>query len=257
MASHIAELSKRGIVPPIDPQMLEVAERNKLYIYNVSPREFRTYQGSLGHYTIPACPEGSEVSAPLVIKGLIPETNVDTVDGTDVRYKWTFTNGKDLALNIVGTGPFKDKSEDLTRYGVFIAAGDYPTPAEIERAHERLNEQYSSLVRDADQAFEVNGGQETINGKTNSNITLQHVQAARALGLDRPWARKNVKQTVCDECGTGNMPTAAKCKECGVVLNEEAWKRKFPEEWAERQKLLAATEEPKRGPGRPPKVTEA
>lgn len=232
---------------PLTDKQVRDAERDSVYIFNVSPREHRVAVGKI--YTIPACPADAEVSAALIIPGIVYQTGVKKVSGLDVEYEWVGNDGIDVARDIVGTAPFKDASENLTRMGVFISMTLVPTEAEVAAAREQWYARCDEKVREADNAYATNNGIVVINGRSMSNIGKDAIEAAKVLGLSRPWADKNVRLTPCDECGTGNLSTAAKCKGCGVVLNEEAFKRKFPLEWAERQRVIESAD--RRGPGRP------
>lgn len=238
-------------LPPLTAKQLRDAERDRLYIFNVSPREHRS--DICGRrWTIPACPEGQEVSEPLVVPGAYYYTDVAKVHGMDVDYKWVTVDGADLARDIVGTANFQHESNDLTRWGVFVSDTPNPSQGQIDAAREKWYDRCGEKVAEADQAYAINAGMVTLeNGKTVSNINKDHIEAAKILGVEdlKPWAKKNAKLTACDECGTGNLPTAAFCKTCDNMLNEEAAKRKFPAKWAERTTIV----EPKRGPGRPPK----
>lgn len=250
-------------LPPLTAKQLRDAERDKLYIFNTSPRVHRT--DICGRrWTIPACPDGQEVSDALEIPGAFYFTDVAKVSGLDVDYKWVTVDGADLARDIVGTSAFRHESENLTRWGVFISQSPDPSENEIEAARQQWYERCAEKVREADDAYAVNNGMVTIptaNGgsKSVSVINDDHRKAAQILGVadEKPWATKSLKKTLCDECGTGNLSTAAFCKQCGNMLNEEAAKRKFPAKYAElmgTQTPEPAAEPVKRGPGRPPKV---
>jgi hypothetical protein len=245
-ASNKIEHVLTGIPGPIRLVM----EQNKVYIFNVGPWAYTRHHGTQGSFFIPACRPEEDCSGPLLYHGkpglpsLIPESVVDAVNGRSVTYKWDLTmEGAKLALDIVGKSAFRDSSDDLTQYGVFIAEGAVATEEEIDAAHDRLNEHYDKLVRYADGAFEVNGGMEIgDNGKSYSGITKDHVNAARALGLDRPWARKNAKQVPCEACGQPVAVNAVRCHHagCGAILDEEKARRLFPHLY-----VTAATEEKK------------
>lgn len=241
-------------IAAIPAPIVLMMEQNKTFIFNVGPWQWSRPQGSLGVFFIPACTEGEEVSGCLHYQGrpglpsIIPESIVDAVDGRSVSYKWDLTTeGAKLALDLIGKGAFRDSSDDLTQYGVFIAAGPVPTETEIEAAQAKLDEYYGKLVRYADQANEVNGGMETgENGKSFSGITLDHVKAARALGLDRPWARKNAKMVPCEACGQPVAPTAVRCHHdgCGAILDETKARRLFPHLYAHEQQTEERTKRP-------------
>lgn len=232
-------------IPPI-PAAIAAAMKQRVYIFNVGPWEHHAPMGTMGTFIIPACPEGQEYSAPVAFRGepgipaLIPETVVDAVEGYTVTYKWDFsTEGDRVARDIVRM--FEKK-------GVFLAAGPVPTEQELEAAKTKLYDLYDERVKAADKAYEVNGGMEVgDNGKSYSAITSDDVFAAKALGLDKPWARKNQKMVPCEGCGQPVAPQAVRCPHtgCGAILNEEKARKLFPH--------LFQTETEKRGPGRPRK----
>ena len=238
-------------VPYIDrEELMERAEAPKVYIYNLSPKQFVHYAGTLGRFIVPDCKEGAELSAPLVIDGWLKETGVDSVEGRDIQFKWLWTSGRKLAQDIIGVGPHKTELQRLTKYGVFVSASQIPTEEEFAAAKAELNKTYDALIKEADDKYQVNGGMEMgDDGKYHSAITVDHITAARYRGVKRPWlfaARTEMK--MCDECGTENLFTAGFCKQCDNLLNEEAAKRKFPARYAER---MAAMEPVKRPVGRP------
>lgn len=228
------------LLPPIPEYMNEMLE-GKYFIFNVGPKEHVRHMGSFGRFVVPACPGGAEYGGPVMYRGkpglpsMLPETVVKAVDGRTVEYDWNFTtDGRKFANEILGVGAFHDATNDLTKHGVFLAAGHVPTGTEIEAAKQKLHILFDERVRLADQRYEINGGMETHNGKSVYTITDDDVYACKALGLERPWARKNTKLELCDECGTGNLSTAAFCKQCDNMLNAEAAKRKFPAKYVER-----------------------
>lgn len=241
-------------LPPLTPKQLRDADRDQLYIFNTAPREHRTTICGRT-WTIPACPEGQDVSAPLVIPGAVYYTDVKKVHGIEVEFQWMTVDGVDLAQDIVGTSAFRHESENLIRWGVFIADSPHPAPRAIENARQHWYDRCDEKVREADDAYALNGGRVDLGGgRSASNIGPDNLEAARVLGVEdqKLWARKNLKQVPCDECGTGNLPTAAFCKQCDNLLNEEAAKRKFPAKYAERMGAAEpAPELPKRAPARP------
>lgn len=251
---EVTQKTKHHIAPMPEPMRLAI-NQGRSYIFNVGPWQHSISLGSMGTFVIPACPEGADVSPTLKFRGedgipsLIPETVVDAVEGFEVTYKWDFsTEGAKVAKNILGLTGFANESANLTRYGVFIAAGPVPTEAEKSAAREQLEALYDKRVREADQKHEVNGGMEVgDNGVNYPGITKDHIQAANALGLDRPWARRNSKMIPCLGCGQSVSPIAVRCPHagCGAILDEVKARQLFPH--------LYAHEVEKRGPGRPPK----
>lgn len=234
--------------PRIDPEeLMEERETSPVYVWNVSPYEFREKRGTLGEFVIPGCPVGKEVSAPLVIPGWIRETAVDSVEGRSVQLKWLRTSGKSIARDIIGEGIGKHPSQQYMRYGVFVSKGPKPTDEELTAAHARLNDYYSNLVKQADDLYSVNQGMVIgDDGRPHQMITRYYIDAANALGIKRPWAQGAQKSLVCPECGESNMPMAARCKnsECRCIFDEAKARQRFPE--------MFMVEEPvRRGPGRP------
>jgi hypothetical protein len=226
-------------LPPLTGNIAAATERDQLYIFNVSNQEHWVENICGRRWFIPACPEGAQVSEPLVVPGILPLTDVASVDdnGMNVTLKYIFVDAKELAADIVGYAPFRDPRSDLRQYGIFVSDNPEPSRAEIESARSRWHDLCSERVREADSLYAVNNGQVALdNGKSVSNIGAHHRDAARILGVEaeHPWARKQVKLVTCDECGSGNLPTAAFCRECDNLLNEVAAKKKFPQKYAER-----------------------
>jgi len=228
---------------PISPLMLAASEQNRLYIFSVNPHP-QTADAGMEKYTVPACAKGAKVSEPLVVPGIYFYTDVASADGFDTTYKWSTIEGRDLAQDILGTALGKDPTNDLTRLGVFLSLTPEPTDEQIDAARGRLHDRYGALAQEADRQYEINGGQEVVNGIARSNIAPQHIEAARALGLDKPWARKISTALVeCPACEEMVKPGAAICSHCEAILDEAKARKYFPHKF----------QEEKRGPGRPPK----
>lgn len=221
-------------LPPLTQKQLRDAERDKLYIFNTSPRTHR--MDICGkRWTIPPCAEGQDVSEPLEVPGAYYFTDVAKVTGLDTEYKWVTVDGTDLARDIVGISNFQHESNNLTRWGVFVSETPHPSQDAIEAARQQWYDRCGEKVAEADRAYSLNAGMVQLpDGRSTSEINKDHIEAAKILGLERGWATKNPKLIACDECGTGNLPTAAFCKQCDNMLNEEAAKRKFPAKYAAR-----------------------
>ena len=239
-------------VPRIDPEELrEERQTPPVYIWNVSPMEFREPRGSLGLFIIPACAAGQPVSEPLIIPGWKRETAVDSVEGKSIQYKWLRTSGKSIAKDIIGNGVGKNSTQQYEQYGVFISKGSTPSAEELASAHTKLNDYYAKLVKEADDLYSVNQGMVMGgDGKPHQMITKPFIDAANALGIKRPWAQGAVKSLVCPECGESNLPHAARCKntECRCIFDEAKARQRFPEMFTHEEPI-----EVRRGPGRPRK----
>lgn len=236
-------------LPAIPRVMADLMDSQRFYVFNVGPKQF-DIPHSAGRFIIPPCPEGADYSEAVKFMGkpgipaIVPQTIVANVDGTRVQHDWDFKlTGQEVIKDLLGFG-----ENDRRKYGVFLAAGPVPTQAEIDKAIEHLHAYYDTLVAQADKAYEINGGQEIgDDGRSHSAIGPDHVLALKALGLDRPWARKNAKMVACEGCGQPVNPNAVRCPHtgCGAILNEEKARKLFPH--------LFQTAEEKRGPGRPRK----
>ena len=100
---------------------------------------------------------------------------------------------------------------DDSFFGVFAAAGDEPTEAELAEARERLKAFYGRLVAAADREWE----------RSHSYLFINDVQrrAARHLGLDKEWHYQPQETIDCPGCGEKIKPHVAVCKTCGAIIN--------------------------------------
>jgi hypothetical protein len=192
------------------PEELRVAGK-PIKIFNVGPWRHQRSMGSYGQFTIHPCPKGEEFSQPLEI----PYITSDPVALDMFQMAHRHDSGRKLAADILGVGPFHTPPEDLTNYGVFIAAGDEPTAEELKAAKKKLRRYFEKLINEADSYW--NQGPSSY-----VNIVDMHRQAAEALGqMNKPWAR-GVQETIkCHICATPHDPAAAICAACKAVLNEE------------------------------------
>lgn len=250
-----------NLVPLTEKQMRD-AMRDPIYVFNTSDREYRPVAGNKT-YIIPACPEGAEVSEPLVIPGIVYSQKVRAVHGIEAEYEHHADDGIDVAKDLLGIAGFRGQDADLTRWGVFFTTTPEPSGMEIRNARAKFLSRLNDLVQAADRAYALNNGMVPLpGGGMASNIGDDAIAAAKVLGIQRPWTSTfDVKaQTACDECGTGNLETAAFCKQCDNMLNEAAAKRKFPKKYAERMQATEESDEEvqeRRGPGRPRKEVVA
>jgi hypothetical protein len=231
---------------PLTEKQMRDAERDRVYIFNVAPREHRIMVGR--QYIIPARPKtpGARVSDPLVIPGTVYTTALKKSHGLDCEFEWVATDGIDIARDIIGTAPFKDPSENLTPFGVFLSMEPVPSEEAIVAAETLWMEKCGEKVAEGDRLAAINGGVVDIGGgRTASNIGKDHLEALSETGLTRNWSGINKRQTICEECGTSNMPTASMCKGCDAVFDEERARKSYP------HKFHNEPTESRRGPGRP------
>lgn len=234
-------------VPKISPYSRQASIDNQKYIFNVGPRPHLKHT-PLGPYYIPACPEGAEYSEPCVIPGIIFET-VPT-SPTERKMENREVDGGDFARDLIGIGPHQDYKNSLARQGCFVSSTRIPAPEEVAKARAELDKLYSDWIGDADRCYSLNNGMIVIDGMPKSAISERHMEAAKQLGVQRPWRNSSRRQMECDQCGEANLVTASRCKnrDCKKVFNLEADRKNFPYEY------LVSDEPERRGPGRPAKV---
>jgi hypothetical protein len=97
--------------------------------------------------------------------------------------------------------------------GVFVCAGEAPTEAELQSAHEKLDDFYRALVAAADREWE----------RSHSFLFIHDLQrrAAKRLGLEKEWHYQARETEECPGCGERVKPGVAVCKSCHAILNRE------------------------------------
>lgn len=223
-------------VAPIPRRLKKFSEEKPIRIFNVSPHRWVQSLGSLGHYTVHACEPGQRYSKPCEVPAMVFEGIRTDMRNIEQR-PW---DGEEVALDIVGQGRYKSKDQDLTQWGVFIAAGEVPTEAELLAAEAKLTAKEMEQIRQADE-FYAQGPNFLI------NITAAMRMAAAKHNLNKPWATIEKPMGICPACGDPVNPNAivhAGKNGCGAVLNEaEVIRTKL--------KGYEHLWEVKRGPGRP------
>jgi hypothetical protein len=165
------------------------------------PRQ-RTYFGSLEVRS----PEPGEAFAITSIRGC---TGVmDLGDKRIMEYRITAREiADDIAREINGD------SGEGSFHGVFVAAGEVPTEAELEEARRRLEEFHRRLVAAADLEWE--------RSHNPMFITDLERRAARELRLEKPWLYDPKPLADCPVCAEKIKPGVAVCRSCGAILDRE------------------------------------
>jgi len=188
--------------------------------------------GTLGTYTISKAEEGflwepdkdgnyhkraikageTAYSFPCLVSKLVREGNP-----VDLR-KIAFTewDGLDVAADILGIGPNKRPSQDLTVWGCFLAEGDVPTAEELKEAWAKLRKKCMELWNTA-QGFYQQGPMHY------ADITDVHRNADRILGRGADWNKEGQLTIPCPGCGEAIPAEAAVHLACGVIVNEEKY----------------------------------
>jgi hypothetical protein len=166
------------------------------------PPRFRTYFGSLDVRS----PHPGEAYAVTPIRGCMGV--MDLGDKRTMEFRITAREiAEDIAREI------NSDSGDGSFHGVFVAAGDAPTEAELADAHRRLLEFHQRLVAAADLEWE--------RSKNPMFITDLERRAARQLGLEKPWLYDARPLAECPVCAERIKHGVAVCRSCGAILDRE------------------------------------
>lgn len=215
-----AELATKNakIIHHLPPELMIAGK--PIMIYNVTPQKHEIGQGGMGTWIIPACEPGQKYSAPLPIPFIMSEGIPTDMDHIEFRQM----AGSEFAKSIIGIGKHRHQTEDLRRWGVFIAAGDKPTAEELEEANKHFTARDLELIAQADGYY--GDGPNMYN-----NITKQHREAldrctARGLDMDEKLWHKTMRDvTDCPVCFQKvNKRAMAHIgpNGCGAVIDEAA-----------------------------------
>jgi len=166
------------------------------------PPRHRTYFGSLEVRS----PQPGEPYAITPVRGC---TGVmDLGDKRTVEYRITAREiAEDIAREI------NNDSGERSFHGVFVAAGETPTEAELADARRRLEEFQRRLVAAADLEWERT--------KNPMFITDLERRAARQLGQEKPWLYNPKPLAECPVCAEKIKHGVAVCRSCGAILDRE------------------------------------
>ena len=165
------------------------------------PRQ-RTYFGSLQVRS----PQPGQPYAITPIRGCTGVIDHGDRHFTDIRIT-AREIAEDIAREVNGD------SGDGSFHGVFVAAAEMPTEAELADARRRLAEFQTRLVASADLEWE----------RTHNPLFITDLErrAARQLGLEKPWLYDPKPLAECPACGDRIKPGVAVCKSCNAILDRE------------------------------------
>lgn len=153
---------------------------------SVFPRPFYFHNHN-GSYELPACTGKMDFTFVEVRPGL------DRYDlGEDKHVVAQAIPSKTIAEDYAG---ILNGSTDLTDRGVFVPAGEIPTPEEVTEAREKLAKWAASTVGKADRMWAQN--------QKISDISDDAKLAAGVLSIEREWAKDfvPVEKIACPVCG--------------------------------------------------------
>jgi hypothetical protein len=182
------------------------AQSDVVALVNISaekwPPRHRTYFGSLTvHSRQPG--EDYAITAIRGCKGVM-----DLGDKRTMEFAITAREiAEDIAREINGD------SGEGSFHGVFVAAAEMPTEAELAEARKRLEDFQRRLVAAADLEWE----------RTHNPMFITDLErrAARELGLEKPWLYDPKPLADCPVCAEKIKPGVAVCRSCGAILDRE------------------------------------
>jgi hypothetical protein len=186
--------------------MALATEAETVVLVNISaekwPPRYRTYFGSL-EIRSPQAGETFAITPVRACTGVM-----DLGDKRTHEYRITAREiAEDIARELNGD------SGEGSFHGVFVAAGDAPTIAELDDARSRLEGFHRRLVDAADLEWERT--------KNPMFITDLERRAARLLGLEKPWLYDAKPLADCPVCAEKIKHGVAVCKSCGAILDRE------------------------------------
>ena len=212
--------NKLNIPPELD--INKHFKKQRVRIFNVGPFPHTIPLGSPGIFYIPACPDDAPYIESLT---KLYELEEEFYPARDKRepMKRLQSEGRKMAIDILGEGRNQDKRYSRRRVGIFIAEGDEPTTKETEDAKAELKRYCSAQVAIMDQVWDRDR-------KLAYDMYRSETfgACARVLGLtgkDKPWLAQGQASTNVDclACFGSVNPAAAVCVHCGEVVNEEAY----------------------------------
>jgi len=201
-------------LPRILPRILDL-QKEKVHVFSISPWQHRVPMGSWGSFLIPACPEGEEYVEFLMYqpnggKAPIPALMIQPYAKNEREFEYYEEDGREWAEKLLGNDTGILPSASLNRYGVFVAAGAKPTKAELDKAHNELNQKLTSLVLEARQW--------STDPILRTGISVEvHHKAARILNLNNEsWmlATDPRGKNKCPVCGFLSDEGVLKCGNC-------------------------------------------
>lgn len=164
---------------------------------------------SLGNFEIPAAPD-CEQHGLTACEVCLPHSETTIFDRNQAE---------DLGekRSIIHSVPAEDIGADLVRetHGVFVAAGDKPTKAELVAARAEMFDWFKRKLVQADDDWNKWHDRKMISESSRL--------AARLLGHQREWVTDTLIKSECPSCGTFNKPGLIRCT-CGAVFD---WQESF------------------------------
>jgi len=217
-ANTAKRVNRRQRVPKLPEMLQKLSDATTVHIYNVGPFRLRRELGSIGSFTVNACPPEKDYVDALQIPGVFTEP-IQGQDQNTMELRTEEGGGRYIAEQIIGVGAYLSKRDSFEPMGVFIGSevgpSAKPTKEEITKAKHALQGYLQELVQQARIAFENNRPLE---------IVEQHRLAARMLRLENEkWYEQRTAKARqdCPSCGTIINMGVKICPSCKWVLDTE------------------------------------
>lgn len=194
-------------------------KKQRVKIFNVGPFPHTIPLGSPGIFYIPTCPWDKPYIESLTKLYELEEEFYPSRDKREPM-KRLQSEGRKMAIDILGEGRNQDKRYSRRRVGIFIAEGEEPTTREIEDAKAELRRYCGAQIGIMDQLWDRDR-------KLAYDVFRPETfgACAKVLGLtgkDKAWlaqgqASDNIE---CPACKTSVRPDAAFCFNCKEIVNE-------------------------------------
>lgn len=224
IAARTSQMNRRRSAPVLR-SIKELAERTKVYIFNLGPWQQPIMKGAWRYFVAPRKP-GDARSEPIILAGIVTEEYPDS----EKTMKLLEYDGWDFAWDLLGVGIGMDPMQALTRYGLFVSKTNPPTgedAIEEEKARERLNLELNALVNEANAAYTEG----PVVFRKTVGTKGHHWDAAKLLqksAAECPWLNNTQAvgdRIACPFCGTSMPSIMPRCPNsgCGEIVNQEAY----------------------------------
>ena len=176
---------------------------NELVICSIAPFE-RHWERSYGTYRIPP---GSKAKPSVLVVSDAEDKIITDLEAIPVRFVMVDVKSEAIVNDLVGAEERKE--------GFFVIKADDPTEKELQDALSAQLKWYESLVQMGDSSWAQHGKHE--------HISDAQRRAAKVLGVTRPWNTLITENISCPGCGEMVPSHVAKCKNCHVIINREAY----------------------------------
>lgn len=251
VSGGVANLQKRNRQIHEQEAALSTVLIPSVYIFNVGPRVWKGIGGGKS-YTIPACPQGSLYSDPVVISALCP-SEIDLADGgnnmgviIDAGMSGTRKVGGEskhvigVANDVIGTDSTSAALELNTTngewFGLFVTSNEEPTDEELAEARGKLKQMMQLIY--ATGSEKVQAGE-----KVPMVDRPRYNEAALYLGAKSLWGNLDHTRASCPECHEDIIEGANFCKHCQQAIDPASVQARIKKRARDAEKLMKESED--------------